>query len=174
MINNIPRLCCAAACAASFALFSCVPVRAQSGGSSTIDKKLDTPFASLRIGIVASPAASVDTGLDVTFPRLRIGKSWATRLDIDLSARLSSPSFGSRRDAQAAATFCQVYTPGGLNRGRLFLGAGLGPSFGPKSGLGAKVFAGINFSPVVSLSFEAQFTPGSEVRTVGMLRLAAL
>lgn len=147
---------------------------AQSPSGPGIDKKLDSPFAAFRGGIVVSPVASVDIGLDFTFPRLRLGASWTSRLDLDFSARFSSPSFGSRRDAVAAITACQVYTPGGVNRGRYFLGAGIGPSFGPKSGLGGKVFAGINFTPVISLEAEGQFLPESRARAVIMLRLSAL
>jgi hypothetical protein len=127
-----------------------------------------------RIGVAFSSAASVDGGLDVTFPRLRIGPSWTTRFDLDLTARFKSPSFGSRRDAEAWPSLCQVYTPGGVNRGRWFAGAGAGPSFGPRSGFAGKVFAGVNFSPVVSLEAEAQFPPTTGVRTVIMLRLSAL
>jgi hypothetical protein len=95
------------------------------------------------------------------------------RFDVDLSAHFNSRSFGSRRDASAAATFCQVYTLGGVNRGRYFVGAGIGPSFGPRSGLGAKVFAGINFTPVVSLEVEGQLPGDSTTRLVAMLRLSA-
>ena len=60
------------------------------------------------------------------------------------------------------------------SRGRWFLGGGLGPSFGPHSGLAGKLFAGINFTPVVSLEAEAQFPPESGTRAVIMLRFSAL
>jgi hypothetical protein len=139
-----------------------------------VGKKLDSPFAAFRLGLVGTPVLGVDTGLDVTFPRLRLGPAWTTRADLDVSAHLRSRSFGSRRDAVVALSACQVYTPGGVNRGRLFLGAGLGPSFGPHSGLGGKVFAGINVTPVVSLEAEAQLPPNAPVRAVLMLRASAL
>jgi hypothetical protein len=147
---------------------------AQSAGSPSMDTKLDSPFAAFRIGVITSPVASIDTGLDVTFPRLRIGRSWVSRFDLDLSARFNSRSFGSRRDAEIAPTFCQVYTPGGVNRGRFFAGAGIGPWFGPRSGFGGKVFAGINFTPVVSVEVEGQFPPSSAARLAVMVRLSAL
>lgn len=149
-------------------------VFAQAPAAAGRDSKLDSPFASFRIGVVASPVASIDGGLDVTFPRLRLGPAWASRVDIDVSARFRSRSFGSRRDADVDLNFCQVYTPGGINRGRYFFGAGLGESVGPRSGLSGKLFAGINFTPVFSLTGEAQFLPQSPVRAVLMLRLAAL
>ena len=136
--------------------------------------KLDSPFASFRLGVIVSPVASIDTGLDVTFPRLRLGPSWATRFDLDLSAHFASASFGSRRDAEAAVSLCQVYTPGGINRGRFFAGAGIGNSFGPHTGLSGKVFAGYNFTPVLSVQAEAQFPPNAPIRPALMLRLAAL
>jgi hypothetical protein len=154
-------------------LASCAAV-AQSSGSSSLDKKLESTFAAFRIGVIATPVASVDTGLDVTFPQLHIGRAWVTRFDLDLSARFNSRSFGSRRDAEIAVALCQVYTPGGINRGRYFVGAGIGPSFGPRSGLAGKVFAGLNFTPVVSLELEGQFPPDSAVRLTAMLRLSAL
>lgn len=139
-----------------------------------VDKKLDSPFAAFRLGLVATPVLGVDTGLDVTFPRLRLGPAWTTRADLDLSAYLRSRSFGSRRDAAVALSACQVYTPGGVNRGRLFLGAGVGPWFGPRSGFAGKVFAGINVTPIVSVEAEAHLPPRSPVRAVLMLRVSAL
>ena len=96
------------------------------------------------------------------------------RARIDLSAHFNSRSFGSRRDAAINVSFCQVYTPGGLNRGRYFLGAGIGPSIGPRSGFGAKLFAGINFTPVVSVEAEERFSSAAPARAVLMLRLSAL
>jgi hypothetical protein len=135
---------------------------------------LDSPFAAFRIGIIASPIASIDGGLDVTFPRLKISEQWVSRLDFDFAARFNSPSFGSRRDASFGLTFCQVYTPGGVNRGRWYGGAGLGYFFGPRSALGGKVFVGTNFTRVVSLEVEGQFPGDSTTRAVLMLRLSAL
>ncbi len=160
--------------AAGLLTVGCQAAFAQAPDSSNLDKKLDSPFAAFRIGVVVSPVASVDGGLDITFPRLRIAPSWASRLDLEAAARFNSRSFGSRRDADGLFTICQVYTPGGLNRGRYFLGAGAGVSVGPRSGFGGKVFAGINLSPVVSIEAEGQFVRSSPVRAVLMLRLAAL
>lgn len=153
---------------------SCATAIAQSPPTPNTDKKLDSPFAAFRAGAAVSPVASIATGLDITFPRLRIADAWVTRVDVDLSAHFSSPSFGSRRDAEATFSVCQVYTPGGVNRGRYFVGAGFGPSIGPKSGIGGKLLAGINFSPVVSFEVEARFSPQSPVRAVLMVRLSVL
>ena len=169
LLRNLP-----AGLTAGFAMLSGGAGLAQAAPASGVDKRLDSPFAALRLGVVVTPVASVDTGLDITFPRLRIGASWTSRVDLDLSARFDSPSFASRRDAELALSLCQVYTPGGVNRGRYFLGAGLGPSFGPRSGLGGKVFAGMNFTPVVSIEAEVQLPPSAPVRAVLMLRLSAL
>lgn len=148
--------------------------QAQSSADASINSKLDSPFAAFRIGVIVSPVASGDTGLDITFPRLRIGRSWVSRLDFDFSARFDSPSFGSPRDAEFAATLCHVYTPGGVNRGRYFVGAGVGPTLGHRFGLGGKVFAGMNFTPVVSLEVEGQFPADTGPREAVMLRLSVL
>ena len=147
---------------------------AQDAPASSLDKKLDAPFAAFRAGIAVSPTPGADVGLDVTFPRLRIGRSWCTRADLEFSAHLDSPSFGSRRDAIITLILCEVYTPGGVNRGRWFVGGGMGASFGPRSGLGGKVFAGLNLTSVVSIEAEGQFSPGSPARAVLMLRWSAL
>ena len=147
--------------------------QSKSGAAGT-DNKLDSPYAALRFGIVASPILGADAGLDVTFPRLSLGKSWSTRLDLDLEARLVSRSFGSRRDGEAYTMLCQVYTPGGVNVGRYFVGAGAGVVFGPHSGLAAKLFAGINISKVVSLELEERFPGDATTRTVVMIRFSAL
>jgi hypothetical protein len=150
------------------------PVLGQAKGNDVPDPKLDSPFAAFRLGFILSPVASIDGGLDITFPRLRIGEQWTSRVDFDASARFNSRSFGSRRDAELAVTFNQVYTPGGVNRGRFFLGAGIGQTFGPKSGVSGKVFGGVNISRVVSIEVEGQFPPGSPVRLALMGRLSAL
>jgi hypothetical protein len=174
MTNNNLASTPIAGLAAGFILVCGAAAHGQSPAGSPLDKKLDSPFASFRLGAALSPISTVDAGVDVTFPHLRIGTSWTSRLDVEFGARFNSPSFGSRRDAEVSISACQVYTPGGVNRGRYFLGAGLGPSFGPQSGLRGKIFAGLNFSPVVSIEAEAQFPPNSPVRAVFMLRLSAL
>jgi hypothetical protein len=174
MIQSIWSHARAASLAAGLAVLPAAAAIAQAQPGASVESKLDSPFAAFRLGAAFSPVASVDVGLDVTFPRLKLGPSWTTRVDLDLTARFSSPSFGSRRDAEVWPSFCQVYTPGGVNRGRLFAGAGAGPSFGPRSGLAAKVFAGINFTPVVSVEAEAQFPPAGGARAVLMLRISAL
>ena len=150
-------------------------VSAQAKTGSGPDRKLDTPFASFRAGLALAPEASVDVGLDVSFPQVRLfGKSWFSRGDVDLTARLDSPSFGSRRDGEAAISLCQVYAPMGANRGRYFIGAGIGPSFGHRNGIGGKLFVGMNFSSVVSVEADAQFPPGASLRAALMVRLSAL
>ncbi len=159
---------------AGFAMLSACAGYAQAPLPSSTDKKLDSPFAAFRLGAAVTPVASLDTGLDITFPRLRIGPAWTTRVDVDFTARFHSASFGSRRDAELALNVCQVYTAGGVNRGRFFLGGGLGPSVGPRNGLTGKVFAGTNFTTVLSLEAEAQFPTSAHVRAVLMLRLSAL
>ena len=164
-----------ASLATAFAMMgAAVSAGAQSKAPIAAPDKLDSPFAAFRLGAALSPVASVDGGLDVTFPRLRLGAAWVTRADVDISARFNSASFGSRRDAELALSLCQVYTPGGVNRGRLFLGGGIGTSFGPQSGLSGKLFVGTNLSQVISIEAEAQFPPRSGVRAVLMLRLSAL
>jgi len=163
-----------AASATCFILLFSGPVLGQAKANSVPDPKLDSPFATFRLGAAVSPVASVDGGIDVTFPRLRIAEQWASRLDFDLGARFNSRSFGSRRDAELAVTFNHVYTPGGVNRGRFFLGAGIGETFGPKRGISGKVFGGLNFGRVASIEIEGQLPPGSPVRLVLMGRLAAL
>lgn len=135
---------------------------------------LDSPFAAFRLGVIASPVASIDGGLDVTFPRLTIGKDWVSRVDVDLAARFNSRSFGSRRDASVGLTFCQVFTPGGVNRGRLYAGAGFGYFVGPRSGIGSKVFVGTNLTRVIGLEVEGQFPGDSTARLVVLLRISAL
>jgi len=147
--------------------------RAQTAPASTRDSKLDSPFASFRVGVSASDSKAVDTGLDVTFPKIGTG-SLVTRLDVDLTAHFRSASFGSRRDSELAISLCGVYAPGGINRGRYFLGAGVGPVAGPQSGIGGKVFGGINFNKSISAEVEGQFPPNSPVRISFLLRLAAL
>ena len=168
LVRNLP-----AVLSAGFLVLSAAG-HAQTAPPASLDKKLDSPFAAFRAGIVVSPAPNVDVGLDFTFPRLRIGPAWTSRADLEFSARFDSPSFGSRRDAVIALSLCQVYTPGGVNRGRYFAGGGLGGSFGPRSGLSGKVFAGVNLSPIVSVEAESQFPPNARVRAVLMLRLSAL
>jgi hypothetical protein len=174
-MTQIKTMCAIPAClAAGMVMLPGRVALGQAAPDSSLDKKLDSPFLSFKLGVAVSPVASVDTGFDITFPRLRLGPSWTTRFDLDLTARFNSHSFGSRRDAEIWTSVCQVYTPGGVNRGRYFLGAGLGPSIGPRTGIAGKVFGGVNFTPVVSLEAEAHFPPSSGVRAVLMLRLSAL
>lgn len=135
---------------------------------------LHSPFASFRIGVITTPVAGIDGGLDISFPQSHFAKRWVTRIDADLSARLISPSFGSRRDAALGLFFCQVYVPQGVNRSHFFGGFGLGPFIGPRSSIGGKIFGGIQVSRVVSLEAEGQFTGESTTRAVLMLRLSAL
>ena len=147
-------------------LSSCAPARD--------DRLLATPFATFRLGFSDLPVPTIDGGLDVTFPRLGIAKNWAGRLDLDASARLHSPSFGSTRDAVIALTACQVYTPGGVNRGGIFVGGGIGPSFGAFGGIGGKVFIGTNVTRVLSFELDGQFPGDSSGRIIFLIRGAAL
>lgn len=143
-------------------------------GSRSFRDPLIEPFAAFRVGVVASPTASADLGLDITVPRLRAARNWTTRLDVDLAARFNSPSFGSRRDASVFPALCQVYAPGGVNRGRWYLGAGAGPYFGRHSDLGFKLFGGLNTSRTVAFELEGQFPGDGTSRLVAMVRLSAL
>jgi len=163
-----------AAIAAGILVSCSLAANGQEAADSRSDRRLDSPFAAFRAGVVLTPTRDIDAGLDITFPRLRAGREWVTRFDFDGSARIHSASFGSRRDAQLAIDACQEFTPGGVNRGRWFVGGGIGPVIGPRSGFGGKLFAGYNFTPIVSVEAEAQVQARASTRAVLMLRLSAL
>jgi hypothetical protein len=123
---------------------------------------------------VVSPVLSFAGGLDATFPKLGIGKEFAARVDVDFLTRFNSPSFGSLRDTKIGLNFCQVYTPGGVNRGRLYGGGGVGYYLGKHGQFGGKAFVGTNFSTTIGLEFGAHFTGSGQTQFALQLRLSAL
>jgi hypothetical protein len=137
------------------------------------ESHLDSPFATFRGGIVVSPVLSFAGGLDATFPKLGIHKDFVSRFDVDFLTRFDSPSFGSLRDARIGLNVCEVYTPGGVNRG-LYGGGGVGYYLGRQGHVGGKVFVGTNFSPTVGVEFGPQFTGVGPAQWTLQFRLSAL
>lgn len=138
------------------------------------DTDVSSPFASFRGGVVVSPVLSFAGGLDATFPNLGVSRDFAGRFDVDFLTRFNSPSFGSLRDARVGLNFCEVYTPGGVNRGRWYGGAGLGYYFGKVGHFGGKAFIGTNFSPTIGLELGAHFTGAGQAQLAVQMRLSAL
>ena len=138
------------------------------GAREKTEVDVTSPYASFRLGFVVSPILSIQGGLDVVFPRFAVAKGWTTRVDGEFSARLNSPSFGSRRDSVFSLNFCQAYSQGEFSRSKFYLGGGVGIFFGPfKGALGGKLFVGSHLSQTVSFELQALF-PGETSPQIGV------
>ena len=147
----------------------------ESSPSNSEKERFETPFAAFRLGLGVSPNLSAQVGLDVTFPRFSLGRSWVTRFDFEAQALLTSPSFGSRRDSVFSFNLCQIYSPGGANRSKFYMGGGIGTFYGPFSGtLGGKLFIGSNVSNNVAFELQTLFPGGNSPQIVIGIRLSAL
>ncbi len=146
----------------------------ESSRSKSAKTRFETPFAAFRLGLVVSPNLNAQVGLDVTFPRFSLGRSWVTRFDFEAQALLTSPSFGSRRDSVFSFNLCQIYSPGGANRSKFYVGGGLGTFYGPFSGtLGGKLFLGSNVSDNVAFELQTLFPGGNSPQIALGIRLSA-
>ncbi len=147
----------------------------ESPRSKSEKERFETPFAAFRLGLAVSPDLGAQVGLDLTFPRLSLGRSWVTRFDLEAQALLTSPSFGSRRDSVFSFNLCQIYSPGGANRSKFYIGGGIGTFYGPFSGtIGGKLFLGSNVSNTVAFELQTLFPGGNSPQVVLGVRLSAL
>ena len=146
----------------------------ESSHAKSEKERFETPFAAFRLGLGVSPNLAAQVGLDVTFPRFSLGRSWVTRFDFEAQALLTSPSFGSRRDSVFSFNLCQIYSPGGANRSKFYIGGGIGAFYGPFSGtIGGKFFLGSNVSDNVAFELQTLFPGGNSPQVVLGIRLSA-
>ena len=154
----------------AFWVFAVLPARADEATVAQTTQQNPSPppgyapgeagYASLRLGVLPLTGAQLVVGLDFTFPKLRLSPSFVTRVDADLFSPFNTRSYTNTPKSRLGVTLNEVYVSDPTMHHGFYAGIGVGPYLLVKpSGVsfGAKLFAGVNLSRLVSIEVGAHF-----------------